>query len=252
MRLLFNQMENEETNKEQVIEKKEGQKITTPISIIIAGLFIMVGILLTNGSGSGITSKEKTLSEQVGVSKEKLTACIEKTDTEALGKKIEASVASAMKAVPADQRGTPYTVIIGSNGVKTELRGAESAENVQKAIDEVLAGTVTQKYEGEIAVIEEGDHLMGNPEAKVKIIEYSDFECPYCKIFQATLAKVVAESNGNVSWVYRHWPLHQNSFEKAVAAECVAQIKGNEAYWKYSDLLFGLLKTAADPVTEQL
>lgn len=252
MRLLFNQMENEETNKEQAVGKKDGQKITTPIAIIIAGLFIMVGILLTNGNGSGTASKEKTLSEQVGVSKEKLTACIEKTDAEALSKKIETSVSNAMKAVPADQRGTPYAVIVGSNGVKAEIRGAESAENVQKAIDEVLAGTVTEKYEGEIAVAEEGDHIMGNPDAKIKIIEYSDFECPYCKAFQVTLNKIVAESNGNVSWVYRHWPLHQNSFEKLMAAECVAEIKGNEAYWKYSELLFSLLKTAADPVTEQL
>lgn len=243
-------MENEETKVEQTIEKKEGQKITTPIAIIIAGLFVMVGILLTNGSGS--TSKEKTLSEQVGVSKEKLMACVEKTNTEALSKKIEASVSNAMKAVPADQRGTPYSVIIGPNGVMTELRGAESVENVKKVIDEVMTGTVTQKYEGEIVVTEEGDHLMGNPNAKVKIIEYSDFECPYCKVFQTTLNKIVTESNGNISWTYRHWPIHTNSFEKLVAAECVAKIKGNDAFWKYSDLLFGMLKTAADPVTDQL
>ncbi len=243
-------MENEEI-KEEVKKEQVQQKITTPTAIIIAGILVMIGILLTSGGGAK-TTKEKTLSEQVGVSKEKLMACIDETDQDALGKKIEDSVTLAMKAVPADQRGTPYSVIIGNNGVKAEIRGADSAENVQKLINEVLAGTVTAKYEGEIVVSEEGDHILGNPDAPIKIIEYSDFECPYCKIFHATLNKIVAESNGNVSWVYRHWPLHQNSFEKVVAAECVAQIKGNEAYWQYSELLFGLLKTAADPVTEQL
>lgn len=243
-------MENEEI-KEEIKNEQPQQKITTPIAIIIAGILVMVGILLTNGGGVKNT-KEKTLSEQVGVSKEKLALCMEETDQDAFGQKIEASVTSAMKAVPADQRGTPYSVIIGNNGVKTEIRGALSEENVKNKIEEVLAGNVTQKYEGEIVVSEEGDHILGNPNAPIKIIEYSDFECPYCKIFHATMNKIVAESNGNVSWVYRHWPLHQNSFEKAIAAECVASIKGNEAYWQYSELLFGLLKTAADPVTEQL
>jgi hypothetical protein len=242
-------MEKEEIN-EEIKKEQSQQKITTPMAIILAGVLIMVGILLTNGGGK--VTKEKTLSEQVGVSKEKLMACVEKTDNEALGTKIETSVTSAMKALPNDQRGTPYSVVIGSNGVKAEIRGADSEENVKKLIADVIAGTVTEKYEGEIVVSEEGDHLMGNPDAQVKIIEYSDFECPYCKIFHATLKKIVSESNGSVSWVYRHWPLHQNSFEKVVAAECVAQLKGNEAYWEYSDLLFGLLKTAADPVTEQL
>lgn len=240
-------MENEEIKKEQ-----PQQKITTPTAIVIAGILVMVAILLTGGGGGNKIAKEKTLSEQVGVSKEKLMACVENIDKDALGKKIETSVTLAMKALPVDQRGTPYSVIIGSNGVKAEIRGADSEENVKKLIAEVMAGTVTEKYQGEIVISEEGDHLMGNPDAQVKIIEYSDFECPYCKIFHATLNKIVAESNGSVSWVYRHWPLHQNSFEKLVAAECVAQIKGNDAFWKYSDLLFGLLKTAADPVTEQL
>lgn len=245
-------MENEEKKEEQILDKKDNaqQKISTPIAIVIAGLLIMVGILLTNGGGK--ITKEKTLSEQVGVSKDKFAQCVKGTDAEALNKKIESSVSSAMKGVPADQRGTPYAVIIGNNGLKTEIRGADSYDNVKKAIDEVLAGTVTAKYEGEIVVSEEGDHILGNPEAPIKIIEYSDFECPYCKVFHVTLNKIVTESNGNVSWVYRHWPLHQNSFEKAVASECVAQIKGNEAFWKYSDLLFGLLKTSADPVTNQL
>lgn len=248
MGLFLQKMENEETK-----DKNENnqQKITTPMAIIIAGLLVMVGILLTNGGGDKI-AKEKTLSEQVGVSKGKFAECVKGTDVNVLSQKIEASVESAMKGVPADQRGTPYAVIIGNNGMKAEIRGADSYENVKKAIDEVVTGKVTTVYTGEVPPVDATDHVFGNPNAPVTIIEYSDFECPYCKIFQATLNKIVTESNGNVSWVYRHWPLHQNSLEKLVASECVAQIKGNDAFWKYSDLLFGLLKTSADPVTNQL
>lgn len=230
------------------MEDTKQTKITTPMAIVIAGVLIMVGILLTNGGGSKI-AKEKTLSEQVGVSKEKLGECMDTTDREALGQKIQTSVESAMKAVPADQRGTPYAIIVGSNGVKTEIRGADSYDSVKKLIAEVISGKVTSPYTGEVVITEEGDHLMGSENAQVKIIEYSDYECPYCKMFQPTLQKIVEESNGTVSWVYRHWPIHSGSFEKLVAAECVAKIKGNDAFWKYTDLLFGLLKTDNDPIT---
>lgn len=227
------------------------QKLSMPVAIIVAGLLIMFGILLTKNTDTG-SSKEKTLSEQVGVSKDKMKACVDATDKTALSAKLQASVDSAMKALPQDQRGTPYSVVIGSNGVKAEIRGADSYENVKKLIDEVIAGKVTSPYMGEVAVSEEDDHLLGSETAQVKIIEYSDFECPYCKNFHETLKKIVAESNGSVSWVYRHWPIHQNSLEKLIAAECVAKIKGTDAFWKYTDLLFGMLKTANDPVSDQL
>jgi len=233
------------------MENNKNTKINTPTAIIVAGFLIMLAILITNSGGKSI-NKEKTLSEQVGVSKEKLALCIKETNLEELQTKIIMSVSSAMKAVPSDQRGTPYSVIIGKNGVKTEIRGADSIENVKKLIDEVAAGTVTEKYEGEVPPVDESDHILGNPDAPIVIIEYSDYECRYCKIFQATAKQIIKESNGGVAWVYRHWPIQQNSFEKVVAAECVAKIKGNDAFWKYSDLLFDLLKTSADPITNQL
>ena len=234
------------------MENNKNQKITTPIAIVVAGILIMVGLLLTGGINGKNQDKDKTLSEQVGASKEKLTECLKNTNTEALQTKIQTSVENAMKALPADQRGTPYSIIIGKNGSKTEIRGASSIENVKKLIDEVTSGNVTKKYEGEVPPVDADDHIMGNIDAPVVIVEYSDYECPYCKAFQATLDQVVAESNGNVAWVYRHWPIHQNSIAKLMAAECISQIKGNDAFWKYSDLLFSLLKTNTDAVTDQL
>jgi len=233
------------------MENIKKQKISTATAIIVAGFLIMLAILI-NKTGGGLESKDKTLSEQVGISKDKLTACIKETDLTGLQKKITASVESAMKGVPADQRGTPYSVIVGKNGMKAEVRGALPEESVKKLIDEVNAGKVTAPYTGEVPAVTAEDHIIGNINAPIVIVEYSDFECPYCKAFQATLQKMTSESNGNIAWVYRHWPIHQNSFEKLVAAECVAKIKGNDAFWKYSDLLFGLLKTANDSVSGQL
>jgi len=202
---------------------------------------------------AAVPEREKTLSEKVGVSREKLAACVKATDNTALQNKIALSVENAMKALPQDQRGTPYAVVIGKNGVKTEIRGAVPYEEAKKLIDEAMIGTVTNPYGGDVAVTEAGDHMMGSANATVKIIEYSDLECPYCKMFHETAKRLVTESGGNVSWVYRHWPIHQNSFQKLVAAECVAKLKGNDAFWKYVELIFGLMNPQpTTPISEQL
>ena len=233
-----------------IINEKKPQ-ISTPMAIIAAGFLVMMGLLLTR-TGGVATPQTKTLSEQVGVSKSSLDACIAGTDTASLNTKVNESVDKAMSAYERNQRGTPYSVIIGSNGIKTDIRGQETYENTKKLIDDVLVGKVTKPYSGDIRLDEPGDHVMGSKDAKVTIIEYSDYECPFCKGFHPTLERIVKESGTNVKWIYRHYPLHQHSFEKLVAAECVAKLKGDDAFWKYSDLLFGLLKTPNDSVTQQL
>jgi protein-disulfide isomerase len=88
------------------------------------------------------------------------------------------------------------------------------------------------------------DHIKGNPNAPIVIVEYSDFECPYCKNFHETMTKVVSEfgADGKVAWVYRHFPiegLHPNAPMIAAASECVADLGGNDAFWKFADLVFG-------------
>lgn len=227
------------------------QQITIPMAIISAGFLIMVGIILSGG----ITNKSqnnKTLSEQVGMTKEALSYCMENINAEELAKNIENSVGLAMKALPQEEMGTPYSIIVGKNGIKTEIKGNADIETIKKLIDEVKNGTVASKYEGEMPEVNDNDHLIGNKDAEIIIVEYSDYECPYCKSIHVTLENLVEESDGNIAWVFRHWPIHQNSFLKVTAAECIAQEKGNEAFWEYTKLLYGLLKTSTETVMEQL
>ena len=87
------------------------------------------------------------------------------------------------------------------------------------------------------------DHILGNPAAQVVIVEYSDFDCTYCKGFHDTLQQIIANAgvNGKVAWVFRHFPLseiHPNARSHARAAECSASTSGNEAFWKFSNALF--------------
>lgn len=227
------------------MENNTKQPISTPVAIIVAGVLIMMGILLTKNN-KNVSNTPKTLSEQVGVNKDKFTKCMEDTDLEVLFKTTNSNAESAMKGVPQGERGTPYSVIVGNNGFKAEVRGAYSKEELLKLINEVKSGKVEKPYTGEISAYTKGEHLMGNENASIMVIEYSDLECPYCKRFGNTMKEVVAESNGEISWVYRHWVVHPNALPKAGASECVANLKGNDAFWKYIDLVFGLMKTEED------
>jgi protein-disulfide isomerase len=85
------------------------------------------------------------------------------------------------------------------------------------------------------------DHIRGNPDAEVSLIEYSDFECPFCKRFHPTAMEVLKSSDGRVNWVFRHFPLemHNPAAEKhAEAAECAGQQGGSQAFWAYADAVF--------------
>lgn len=85
------------------------------------------------------------------------------------------------------------------------------------------------------------DHIYGNPDAKVSLIEYSDFECPFCKRFHPTAKQIVDAYDGKVNWVYRHFPLayHNPGAQKqAEASECANELGGNEAFWKYANTIY--------------
>jgi protein-disulfide isomerase len=80
------------------------------------------------------------------------------------------------------------------------------------------------------------DHIRGDPHAPVTIIEYADFQCPYCQQMHASLQ--TAANEGTIRWIYRNFPLtsiHPLAFKEAEAAEC-AGAQGK--FWEYTDALF--------------
>lgn len=108
----------------------------------------------------------------------------------------------------------------------------------------VTAPTPSAVTPESVPPVTENDHIRGNPNAPVVIIEYSDYDCPFCKNYHETMNAIMAEYGitGQVAWVYRHFPLqqlHPNAPAIAAAAECVAADAGNDAFWTFSDLVFG-------------
>ncbi|MDE1924571.1 MAG: thioredoxin domain-containing protein [Patescibacteria group bacterium] len=89
------------------------------------------------------------------------------------------------------------------------------------------------------------DHILGNPNAPVKVIEYADLECPYCKVFETTMHQVMDYygQSGRVAWVYRPFPLaqiHSKAPQEAEAAECAADQGGSTAFFNYIDKLYAI------------
>lgn len=81
--------------------------------------------------------------------------------------------------------------------------------------------------------------VMGTDEALVRIVEFSDFQCPYCAQVQPELRQLRARHSGRVAIVYRHFPLvaiHPYARGAALAAECAGAQRKFEAY---HDVLYG-------------
>lgn len=98
----------------------------------------------------------------------------------------------------------------------------------------------TEEQFDKLPPVDDSDYKKGAANPKITLVEYSDFECPFCKNFHITMQEIVDEYKGEVAWVYRHYPLsfHVNAQKAAEAAECVGEVAGSDAFWKFGDLYF--------------
>ena len=114
----------------------------------------------------------------------------------------------------------------------------------------VLGPTPTQEQKVDIRPLDDSvDHIRGSSAAAVTIVEFSDFECPFCERFHPTLTKILEEFPDEVNWVYRHFPLtsiHSRAMGAAIASECVAREAGNDAFWQFADGLFASQQRLGD------
>ncbi|MBI2414547.1 thioredoxin domain-containing protein [candidate division WWE3 bacterium] len=96
------------------------------------------------------------------------------------------------------------------------------------------------------------DHILGKSDAKFALIEYSDYECPYCQSFHPTAQKAISEYKDQLMWVFRHFPLsfHPQARPTAIASECVAKLGGQVAFWKFTDAMFEKANALTDKVRE--
>ena len=208
-------MENE--NNQPVVNQADNKpfsfkkEISTPMAILAAGVIIAIAVIYSNTGGIGKpdNAAETPKSPQAQVSAPQFKQCL---DSGRNSQKVEED---SQDAVASGGRGTPYNVIVGKDGKFFAFSGALPYAQVKEMTDNALAGKAqTRKSDVEVSLIKmkpvsDGDHILGDKNASVKIVEFSDTECPFCKRFHTTMQQVVKDNNGQVAWVYRHFPLDQ-------------------------------------------
>lgn len=126
--------------------------------------------------------------------------------------------------------GTIYTTQTKSGSASLKASASDIAANALKPKTEVLPVT-------------SADHIKGSLSAKIKLIVYTDPECPYCKGFYKNINDLYNNysDKGNLAVVYRHFPieqLHPRALKESEALECAAELGGEESFWKFADILY--------------
>jgi protein-disulfide isomerase len=235
--------------KHPVVEpQKANASLMVPIAIIIAGVLIAGAIIFTASKTPAVPKSPEfqsvtsqltkgTIAEEVGLNKKDFATCLASGKYTASIK--EVSDAGAKAGI----QGTPYSVMITASGKKFVINGAQPIADVKAKIELALKGDTKDAVEVNIPPVTEKDFIVGNPNAEIKIVEYSDTECPFSKRFHQTMLDIMKEyeAGGKVAWVYRYFPLdglHQKARHEAEAVACAAEQGGNTKFWEYLDLLF--------------
>lgn len=196
------------------------------------------------------------IAEMAGADREAISSCM--NNSEGREQMVDrAEIPPALNISPR-QFGTP-TFLIGNKDVGFEqMRGAQPFSSIKPIIDEQIQEVESEDYrlEDDEYSLEnitlEGEPSLGDESAPIYVIEYSDFACPWCAewagydaipqrdIDQRDSWNKIKENyvqQGEIEFVYKDYPAHQNSHIAHEAANCVWE-QDSEAYWKFHDKLF--------------
>ncbi len=201
---------------------------------------------ISNGTGFALSALTP-LATELGLNGQQFQTCL---DSNKFTNKVQKDIAAGMAH---NVTGTPMTIITVDNEKTAYIPGALPLATVKSTIDAVIAGT-PQPYSYNPPAdpqpnlhpkiislkLRADDHIVGSLHAPIVLVEYADFECPYCKDYHSVVRQIVDDYKGQVAWVYRNFPLafHANAQKEAEAAECVADLGGNSKYWKFIDTLY--------------
>jgi protein-disulfide isomerase len=227
----------------------DSNKLSLPMAVLIAGVLISGTIFYTNKQsttpGAQKVDETKVLSvanlkkwaKEIKLDTKKFNECFDNSKYETEIQKDEADGAAA------GVTGTPAFFVNGY-----QVIGAQPFSVFKDVIDQALAGkkTITTnmgrgaeqlKYYN---VSIDDDPVLGKADAPVTIVEFSDFQCPYCKqYFDNTFGQIKAQyiDTGKVKLVYRDFPLsfHPMAEPSAEAANCAME---QGKFWEMHDKIF--------------
>lgn len=142
---------------------------------------------------------------------------------------------------------TPIAIVIAgiiiafsmntTGGQQVPMKGGQPTQIEQPSVQLEAMSAITAE-----------DHIQGDINAPVIIVEYSDTECPFCQRHHESMTQLMETygKQGKVAWVYRHFPidgLHPKSRKEAEATECAAEQGGNAKFWAYMNRLMEITPT---------
>lgn len=171
------------------------------------------------------------LASSIGLDQKAFSECLD-------GKKFAQTVTDDAKSgTDAGISGTPGVVLLDTKSGKTvSIPGAVPIDQLKSSIDQLIAGTAIDA-KIKLKPVSADDHIKGDKNARILLVEYSDIQCSYCKRFYPTVNQALNDYNGQIALVYRHFPLefHPLARPAAEATECAASMGGNDAFWKMLD-----------------
>lgn len=232
-------------NKSDVIEIPIGRYVKAVRSNpwIVSTLFLIVvviilGILLFRGTSPG-TVTGNVVSEDLAV--QNLLSFI---DSQGKG---------SATLVSAEQEGSLYNVVVNFNGQDIPVFVTLDGKYLISDVIPLSAGsnpsspsdsnTATAQQQAPVLVELGNSPRKGNKNASVILVEFTDYECPFCgRFYQDAYMQIIKDyvDTGNVLFVVKEFPLsiHSNAQKAAEAAHCVREQKGDAGYFKMHDLLF--------------
>lgn len=248
--------------------------LATPIAIVVAGVIIAGAVFYTNNFGSAGTSgnnpsvagtttglgskyqKFIDLAAEVNLNTEEFSQCMDEFDTAEVKKDLADAGTYGANGTPAFFIGKSGAGSV--NGVR--ISGAYPFETFSEVIaginegnDQRIIDAIGPDQEGNLAasvaeisaeVAYDDDPVKGDPNAPITIVEFSDYECPYCqRHYNTTYPQLVAEfiDSGQAKLIFRDLPLSFHdpvATQAAVAANCARAQGGDEAYFQYHDEYF--------------
>ena len=146
---------------------------------------------------------------------------------------------SAVYAMQKDQLGRPFEEIkpqLQQNLKRAKIQQARQ-DYYMKLREQAKVSVLLSPPRMEVGF--DAARVRGNPKARVMVVEFSDFQCPYCGQVQATLKNVLAKHDGAVALAFRDMPVTQIHPQALMAAEAARCAGEQGKFWEYHDLLFG-------------
>jgi protein-disulfide isomerase len=125
--------------------------------------------------------------------------------------------------------------------IRLELESRKKLETYKLAVSEIVGRAKVETFLLEpvppLVTINTEGPTRGPLDAPVTVVEFSDFQCPYCKQAAATVKTLIDSYGSNVKWIFKQMPLpiHPDAFKAAQASICASE---QGKFWEYHDLLF--------------